>query len=153
MQQAKFVPLSHRAYFPTKGSIDSVGYDIYASEDVLIGAGDTIAISTGLGVRMPSDFHAKIESRSSLSCKGVIVVGGVIDSDYKGEVKVILHNQYVLDYNVHDGDRIAQLIFFRKPPLSVEADTSTELSFRSHSTLRRSNSLPTRVGGFGSTGV
>ena len=132
---------------PTKGSKDSAGYDIYSSEEGKIHPGRQVLIKTGISMKMPKNENqnevwcAKIISRSGLSVKSGIEVGaGLIDSDYRGEIGVVLRNFSQKSFTYNIGDRIAQfvLISVGHYPVSVVLDLDD--------TKRGS-------GGFGSTGV
>ena len=87
----------------------SVGYDIKSNVQVTLKAHVPTAIPTGVYMKAPEGYWGKIEGRSSLALKGIQVLGGIIDPDYEGEVKVILMS--VKDYLVKRGDKVAQLVF------------------------------------------
>ena len=128
--------------FATPGS---AAMDLCAciDEDVTIAAGCRAIIPTGLAIALPcADFVALICARSGLASKFGITMAngvGVIDSDYRGELKVALHNSSDTDYTIHSGDRIAQLMIVPvlRPDLRV-VDTLPETE--------------RGAGGFGSTG-
>lgn len=101
------------AILPTKGTENSAGYDISCCQDTLINSKSYKMLDTGISMKIPNGYFGKIECRSSLACKGFSVLGGVIDSDYRGEIKVILMNNGELDYNFKKGDRIAQIIIHK----------------------------------------
>ena len=100
-------------YFATVGS---AAMDLRAciDADVTIAAGQRAIIPTGIAIALPSaEYVALICARSGLASKFGITMAngvGVIDSDYRGELKVALHNSSDTDYTIHDGDRIAQLM-------------------------------------------
>ena len=99
---------------PTYQTPGSAGCDLIASEEVSISPGKWIAVSTGLYLEIPKGYVAQVCPRSGLAMKhGVSVLNapGIIDSDYRGEVKVLLVNHDSLRYTVKKGDRIAQLVF------------------------------------------
>ena len=99
---------------PLRASNGASGYDIFASEEVEIKAGSTALVPTGLKMAIPRGYEMQIRSRSGLCFKHSIVVFnavGTIDSDYRGEVQIILHNFSAVDYTVQKGDRIAQGVF------------------------------------------
>jgi dUTP pyrophosphatase len=75
--------------------------------------GQTSALTTGIAFELSNDTFASIRPRSGLSSKGIIISNspGTIDSDYKGEVKVLLMNLSGLPYEIRNGNRIAQIIF------------------------------------------
>ncbi len=91
----------------------SAGFDLYAAEAARIESGCTKVIPVGIKVEVPEGHAGLVCSRSGLAAKhGVHVLNapGVIDQDYRGEVKVILHNAGPLGFHVARGDRIAQLL-------------------------------------------
>ena len=116
----------------TRGSKFSVGYDIKSNVQIELKAHVPTAVPTGLYMRMPEGYWGKIEGRSSLALKGVQVLGGVIDPDYEGEIKVILMS--VGNYSIKRGDKVAQMVFL---PFTVFDDAEGVRG----------------DGGFGSTGV
>lgn len=89
--------------------------DIYASvqEDRVVKPGETVLIPTGFQMEIPSGYEAQIRPRSGLALKhgvGVLNSPGTIDSDYRGEVKIILKNFGKEEFTIRRGDRIAQLV-------------------------------------------
>lgn len=133
--------LVNNAAIPSRGSEGAAGYDISSVEDVVIPAMGRVAVSTGISIRVPDGTYGRIAPRSGLAYKyGIDVLAGVIDSDYTGEVKVILYNSGERDYIVKPGDRVAQLVLEQivTPDVAVVLDMND--------TARGS-------GGFGSTGV
>lgn len=133
---------NQNAVVPAKKHLHDAGYDLYANESVIIGKGEIKIIETGIHLDIPNPYYGKIESRSSLAAKGIIAIGGVIDSGYIGPIKVVLANISEEDYEVRLMDRIAQIIFARYyDPLLLTGNGSYEKD----ETDRNSN-------GFGSTG-
>ena len=130
---------SEKARLPTRGSRDSAGLDLYAATDVTIKANSTALLPLGISVSIPRGFYGQIASRSGLATKGLVVEAGVIDSDYRGEIKVLLYNHSHSPYEVKVGDRVAQLIII--PVLMIEPAVAEALE----ETLRGES-------GFGSTG-
>jgi len=114
VQQAaaiQVMKMASKATLPTRGSRFSAGHDLYALEDVLIPARGQKLVGTGIAIGIPQGTYARIAPRSGLACKESIGIGGgVIDSDYTGEVKVIMMNHGKKSYQVQEGDRIAQMI-------------------------------------------
>lgn len=102
--------LSSTAKLPERKTAGAAGYDLCSSKDYILKRGETKLIDTGLSMVIPSGTYGRIAPRSSLSCKGLFVNAGVVDSDYRGEVKVLLVNYSDADFKVNIGDRIAQLI-------------------------------------------
>ena len=130
------------AIIPTRGSDGAVGYDLYSSEDAIVPcqAGRAL-VSTGIALSIPDGLYGRVAPRSGLAVKHCINVGaGVIDPDYTGEVKVVLFNHGMENFEIKKGDRIAQLILERcETPMVKEIGLLEE-------TLRGD-------GGFGSTGL
>lgn len=121
----------------------SVGCDLQSSDDVIIKSGQRLLVGTGLKLEIPYGIGAYICPRSGLAAKyGITVLNtpGTIDSDYRGELKVILFNSGNEDFCIKKGDRIAQLMFF--PIIQAIFQRSDDLSTTSRG-----------EGGFGSTGI
>ena len=98
------------AIIPTRGTDGAAGYDLYALEDTVINCFQFIPVSTGVSIAIPAGHYGRIAPRSGLSVKhGVMVGAGVIDSDYRGEIKVALATLNGV-YEFKKGDRIAQII-------------------------------------------
>ena len=140
----KIVKLQQNAKIPTYGSTDAAGADLYAciEKPVSILPGQTVLIPTGLSMEIEMGFAGFIYARSGLATKQGLAPAnkvGVIDSDYRGELMVALHNQSNQTRTVSSGDRIAQLVI--APYLRVEFEPCDDLS----DTQRG-------AGGFGSTG-
>jgi dUTP pyrophosphatase len=104
--------LTETATVPTKGSDGAAGWDLYADEDCQIGELSTSRlVSTGIAVAIDPDKVGLIWPRSGIAAKfGIDTGAGVIDSDYRGEVKVLLFNHGNKPFVVYRGDRIAQLL-------------------------------------------
>ena len=135
-ESAKRFPL------PSYETIGSAGLDLRASGKTLILPGERAAVATGLRIEIPEGYEAQIRPRSGLALKnGVTLLNspGTIDSDYRGEIKVIMINHGQETFNIEEGDRIAQLIF--APVVRVSWLEDDELG----STIRGE-------GGFGSSG-
>ena len=104
------VKLAPGAIMPTRGTDGAAGYDLYAIEDVTINCFQFIPVSTGVSMDIPAGHYGRVAPRSGLAVKNGIMVGaGVIDSDYRGEIKVALATLNGV-YNIKAGDRIAQII-------------------------------------------
>lgn len=130
---------------PSRGSAEAAGYDIYASEPTVIPANGRALVSTALAIICPLGTYGRIAPRSGLAVKhGISTGAGVIDADYRGEVKVLLFNHNDKDFQIEKGDRIAQLILERiyTPDLQVLDDEAWETE----------KSTERGAGGFGSTG-
>lgn len=136
--------LNERAVIPTYGSAGSAGGDLYCAEenDITVAPGQTAFIGTGLAVEIPQGLVGLVYARSGLACKKGLAPAnkvGVIDSDYRGEIKVALYNHGKESQTVAKGERIAQLVI--APFVFAEYEETDDLS----DTARGE-------GGFGSTG-
>ncbi|MCR5366903.1 MULTISPECIES: dUTP diphosphatase [Eubacterium] len=103
------------ATVPTYGSANAAGADLYAciDSDITIASGETILIPTGLSMELPEGYAGLIYARSGLASKKGLAPAnkvGVVDSDYRGEVMVALHNHSNKDAVIEPGERIAQLV-------------------------------------------
>lgn len=133
---------SENATVPTKGSALAAGYDIYSSEAGLVPAHGQAMIGTDLTVCVPVGCYGRVAPRSGLAAKhGISTGAGVVDADYRGEIKVILFNHSDKDFEVNKGDRIAQLVLEKILLTDIVEITADELD----KTTRGE-------GGFGSTG-
>ena len=104
----KILKLNPSAKLPTKGSEHSAGYDLSSVEDTLVEAKGKKLISTGISMAIPVGNYGRVAPRSGLSVKNFIHVGaGVIDADYRGEVKVLLYNFSDVNFQINAGDRVA----------------------------------------------
>ncbi len=112
--QIKFKKLNENACMPTFGTEFSAGADLYsAEEEVVINPGETAFIGTGLAMQIPTGLVGLIYARSGLACKKGLAPAnkvGVIDSDYRGEIKVALHNHGKTPQTVLKGERVAQMV-------------------------------------------
>ena len=106
--------ISENARIPEYASAGSAGADLYnASGDVTIDAGESVAILTGIAMQIPEGYVGLVYARSGLACKSGLAPAnkvGVIDSDYRGEIKVVLYNHSNEPRTVASGERIAQLV-------------------------------------------
>lgn len=122
-----FVRFIHQdAVLPSRATPEAAGFDLYAINDCEIPPQKMQTIPTGICVEIPKGFCGKIFDRSSLAMHQIINLGGVIDSDFRGELIVILQNLSNQPYSVKKRDRIAQLICF--PCGGFEIRKTTELS-------------------------
>ena len=144
MDPIRVKKLSANAVLPTYGSAEAAGADLYAclEAEVTIGAGETVFIPTGLALEVPKGCAGLIYARSSLGTKRGLAPAnkvGVIDSDYRGQVMVALHNHGAVSQTVSPGERIAQLLITPVyTPDFCETDDLTDTD--------------RGAGGFGSTG-
>jgi len=125
---------------PSKSHSSDAGWDLYANEDCTIGTWTRRLVDTGIKLEIPEGYVGLIWPRSGLSVKkGIDVFAGVIDSGYRGVVKVCLYNSSFEMVDINRHDRIAQIIFQEVPSFSIEE-------------VETLNESPRREGGFGSTG-
>lgn len=107
----KVKKLVEKAIIPTKEHDTDLGYDLYCLDDnVSFYPGKQYKFSTGIAVQFPIGYGGLVKDRSSMAVKGLHVLGGVIDGDYRGEIKIMLVNLSEHVYKVNYGDRIAQLV-------------------------------------------
>lgn len=140
----KVKKLKEKAILPTYGSVGAAGADLYAclDEDVAIESGASAFIPTGLSMEIPENCAGLIYARSGLACKRGLAPAnkvGVVDSDYRGEFIVVLHNHGTETQTISHGERIAQLVITPVlTPCYEEVDSLSD--------TQRAG------GGFGSTG-
>jgi dUTP pyrophosphatase len=138
----KIKKLNPDAIIPAYQSEEAAGFDLHSIDDVVIKKGERKLISTGLAFEIEKGYEVQIRPRSGLAYKyGITVLNspGTIDSDYRGEIKVLLINLGEKDFEIKKGDRIAQAVV--APVVQAKFVEVEELS----DTKRGS-------GGFGSTG-
>ena len=103
--------LRDNVVLPVRGTAGAAGYDISGASGCVIPAHGKGSVDTGLAVLLPLGTYARIAPQLGLAYGHFIDVGaGVVDSDFRGEIKVILFNHFVEDFPVQAGDRITQLI-------------------------------------------
>lgn len=121
---------------------NAAGCDVKSVDSLFLQPGETRVVRTGIALEMPSGYECQVRSRSGLAARHSVVVlnsPGTIDADYRGEVKVILHNHGHETFEIKSGDRIAQLVFAQVERVLFTAVNSLEETDRG-------------VGGLGSTG-
>ena len=144
MDTIRVKKLKSTAILPTYGSAGAAGADLYAclDEEVTVAPGKTVFVPTGLSMEIPQGYAGLIYARSGLACKRGLAPAnkvGVIDSDYRGEFIVALHNHGDVAQTVSHGERVAQLVITPVvTPDYLEVDVLSD-------TQRA-------AGGFGSTG-
>lgn len=117
---------------PTYAHDSDAGADVTAAETISIPANETVAIGTGLRLNIPKGYEVQVRPRSGLSLKTGLRVAnapGTVDSGYRGELKILLHNTSTLAYTVNVGDKIAQLIICPSPMINFieeSVDTNTD---------------------------
>jgi dUTP pyrophosphatase len=141
MSKIYFKKLHNDAVIPTRGSVFSAGLDLSSVESVTIAPSERAIVATGLATIIPNDTYLRIAPRSGLAAKhGIDVLAGVVDSDYRGEIKVILINLGKDTFEINPGDRIAQAILEQCVLADVETVEDLTDSDRG-------------AAGFGSTGI
>ncbi len=144
MDPIRVMKLKNNAILPTYGSSEAAGADLYAclDETITIKPGESVFVPTGLAMEIPKGYAGLIYARSGLACKRGLAPAnkvGVVDSDYRGEFMVVLHNHGDATQQIAHGERIAQLVItpvFTPGFSEVETLSNTQRS----------------IGGFGSTG-
>lgn len=141
----KLKKIEPNAILPTYGTASSAGADLYAlpDRDVTVAPGETVLIRTGVALAVPEGYAGLIYARSGLATKRGLAPAnkvGVIDSDYRGEILVALHNHSDVPQTVAAGERVAQLIV--TPYLKANFTLCEELDETGRG-----------AGGFGSTGT
>jgi len=119
--------LSENAVLPSKAHGSDAGLDLYADDDFFIKIGETVVVTTGIALKIPPGYFGKIEDRSGLAMAGLRTGGGVVDSGYNGEVKVVIHNFNNSDnsnyrgrgYQIKKGQRIAQMVMQVTPTIRL----------------------------------
>lgn len=141
----RFKRLVESAVAPTYGSEGAAGGDLRSAESksVVIAPGETAFVGTGIAVEIPAGYVGLVFARSGLACKQGLAPAnkvGVIDCDYRGEIKVALHNHGKEERVVAPGDRVAQLVIV--PYVCARFEETDDLG-----ATERGD------GGFGSTGT
>ena len=144
MESVRVKILKWGARLPTYGSAEAAGADLYAclTESMTIAPGETAFVPTGIALEVPKGCAGLIYARSGLACKRGLAPAnkvGVVDSDYRGEIIVALHNHGQESQTIENGERVAQFVI--TPVLTPAYEIAEDLS----DTARNQ-------GGFGSTG-
>ena len=144
MSTIRVKKLNENAILPTYGSVEAAGADLYAclDEPVTVAPGETAWIPTGLAMEIPKGCAGLVYARSGLACKKGLAPAnkvGVVDSDYRGPVTVVLHNHGAVEQTISHGERIAQMVI--TPVLTPAYEVADDLSDTGRG-----------QGGFGSTG-
>lgn len=135
----KLQPSAQLPRYAHTGAWGDLAADLHAVDNASLAAGQTLAISTGISLELPSEYGALIEDRSGLALGGLTTLAGVIDPGYRGEIKVVLTNLSTELKAIAAGDRIAQLRLVRRYEAIFEVvDELIE--------------APRGIDGFGSTG-
>jgi dUTP pyrophosphatase len=136
----RFKRLDPRALLPARGSLQAAGLDICAIEDLTLQPGERLLARTGLAVAIPEGYYGRVAPRSGLATKkGLDVLAGVIDADYRGEIRCLLYNAGDEAIHLPAESKICQLIIEKIiTPTAAWADDISDTDRGS--------------GGFGSTG-
>jgi len=145
IQITKKAYLGFEPNLPFYASDGSAGMDVsaYLSESAEIAPGSVSLVPTGLSIALPKGYECQVRSRSGLAAKnGIFCLNspGTIDSDYRGEIKVILANFGKNSFTINNGDRIAQLVIAKYEKINWELTDCLPETGRA-------------AGGFGSTGI
>ena len=135
------VPFTGEGEAPSRGSEHAAGADLHAAADVILAPGERALVPTGLHLAIPAGHVGLVWPRSGLAVRhGIDTLAGVIDSDYRGEVRVLLVNHGAEPFRIRRGDRIAQLLIQRVERAEFVSVFELPASDRGE-------------GGFGSTGT
>ena len=121
--EIKIKRLNKRAKIPTFGTEFSAGADLYCAEEheISVCSGQKCSIGTGISMEIPEGYVGLVFARSGLACKNGLRLCnsvGVIDADYRGEIKVVLHNDSEYVREIKPGERVAQMIIMPYPKVS-----------------------------------
>ena len=136
----KIKSLTKSCKVPTRGDPFAAGYDLYASMAITIPKWSRRLVHTGIAMEIPPNYYGRIAPRSSCSMKGYDIGAGVIDSSYRGEIKICFVNSTDEDCDINVGDKIAQIIITPHITPTVLVTDTLEDSERGEN-------------GFGSTGT
>lgn len=142
MIELKVKLLTESAKLPIYATENSAGLDLFSDEETILEPGEIKAIRTGIAIEIPEGYEGQIRPRSGLALKGITVANapGTIDSDYRGEVKVILINLSKERFKIEKGMRIAQLVISKYEKVQVKK-------------VEKLSETKRGEGGFGSTGL
>jgi len=140
MNWLKVLRIDKELPLPRYASDGAGGIDLYSAEDIIIGSSDQALVKTGVAIIIPKGFVGVIKDRSSRALDYFYTHAGVIDSDYRGEVKVLLYNDDSTFKPIKRGERIAQMLIVPCPQFIIQEAISLDETVRGEE-------------GFGSTGV
>lgn len=138
--KVKIKRLHPDAKIPEYKSEEAAGLDVYSVEEILMVPNETALVPTGIAIETSPGYCWQIWDRSGMGAKGIHRFAGLIDSDYRGEFKIVLHNASNKAYKIEKGDRIAQIVLL--PIVHAEFEEVSELA-----ETKRGD------GGFHSTGI
>ena len=134
------IPHDPSVYIPKMATHTAAGYDLHANHDCVLTPNEIEIIDTGIAIIPPKGTYARIASRSGLALQKIETKAGVIDPDYTGTIKIILHNFGTTEFHIQKGDRIAQMILERYKHPKTIINNKIPHTQRGHN-------------GFGSTGI
>ena len=132
-------------HIPEQMTSGSSGFDLFSDRDVVIQPGEVRMVGTNIYLEIPYGYEGQIRARSSLAMKGLFVANGVgtVDSDYRGEIMVLLYNSTIEPWDIDKGDSIAQVVF---------APVATDIVLKEVPNAESLTRTDRGSGGFGSTG-
>ena len=107
------VPIKRGARIPYRATQGSAGVDLYLPADSIIAAGTVTAVPLGLSVQLPDRHYLQLHGRSSLEKRGILLVGGIVDSDFRGEIHCLLYNTTQQELKLCKGQRVCQAILLK----------------------------------------
>lgn len=145
MEEIKIKKINKEAKLPTHGSEYSAGYDLYACipTETIVKPFSTLEVGTGLAMALPEGTFGAIYARSGLATREHLRPAncvGIIDNDYRGEIKIVIHNDSEEIQKITPGERVAQLVLQKYIPMSFQEVDELDETARGE-------------GGFGSTGM
>ena len=138
--EIKIKKFSQDAQLPKYGKEGDAAMDLVSNESFILLPGKRYLFSTGIGMEIPNGFFGRVMDRSGMAAKqGITILGGVIDSNYRGEIKICLLNTSDMNQEIEKGDRIAQMAI-----IPVQTANLTEVNELSNSNRKET--------GFGASG-
>ena len=139
MKQINVKKLNEEAILPHRAHTTDAGADLFACKTITIKANSSAKVSTGIAIELETGYAGLVWGKSSVESKGLKIMAGLIDADYRGEVLVCMYNLTDKDFTFQAGDKIAQLVI-------------TDERYPSFSEISELNNTKRGGGGFGSTG-
>jgi len=136
--KVRWKKLHPEAKAPIHATHEAACFDFYAIENTILNPGEVHMVATGVSMEVPKGYGLQIWDRSGLGAKGIHRFAGIVDSDYRNEIKVVLFNSTKNNYEIKKGERIGQGMIV--PYVKLEFEESEELD------------QTDRKGGFGTTG-
>ena len=125
--EKKDTRIKYKAPYELKKEVGDIGFDIRATEDIYINARETKLVPTGVYLELDDLTYADLRPRSGNTSKGLICHLGLIDTNYRGEIKACITNMTGAIYKVNKGDRIGQLVFRKEEVLSLDKVSSIDV--------------------------